>query len=285
MTVVRSFYSVFVIRALVAVLPWTYAVQTCAAADTAYVTESDICYRDAATAEVDDYVAQRCLLDVYHPVDQPGFATVVWFHGGALENGERFIPRAFQEQGIAVVAATYRLSPQVKCPVYIEDAAAAVAWVFANIARYGGDPDRIFVSGHSAGGYLASMVGLDPRWLEAHDIDANRIAGLLPLSGQTVTHSTVRKERDIPDYRPLIDEFAPLSHARKDTPSLVLITGDRELDLIARFEENAYLARIMQQVGHTRTELYELQGFNHGTMLEPACHLVVDHIREAVDSE
>ena len=89
-----------------------------------------------------------------------------------------------------VVAPNYRLFPKVKSPVYIEDAAAAVAWVFENIETHGGDPRQIFVSGHSAGGYLTSMVGLDKRWLATHNVDANRIAGLIPFSGHTITHFT-----------------------------------------------------------------------------------------------
>ena len=80
---------------------------------------------------------------------------------------------------------------------YIEDAAAAVAWTFKNIETYGGSPRRIYVSGHSAGGYLTSMVGLDKRWLAAHKVDADALAGLIPYSGHTITHFTVRAERGI----------------------------------------------------------------------------------------
>lgn len=248
-----------------------------------YQTDHDILYRDATAAAADEYIAERCLLDVYYPAGAEGFTTVVWFHGGALENGERFIPRPLREQGIAVVAATYRFSPRVSCPAYIEDAAAAVAWVFTNIEKFGGDSNRIFVSGHSAGGYLVNMIGLDKRWLGAYGVDANRIAGLLPFSGQAVTHSTVRKERGISRTRPLIDEFAPLAHARADLPPLILITGDRDLDIVARYEENSYLQRIMQLVGHQETELYEMAGFDHGSMVEPACYLLLQHIRQTTD--
>jgi acetyl esterase/lipase len=91
---------------------------------------------------------QRCRLDVYYPTDVKSFATVVWFHGGGLTNGNRFIPEGLKGKEIAVVAANYRLSPRVKSPAYIEDAAAAVAWTFRNIEKYGGSCNRIFVSGH-----------------------------------------------------------------------------------------------------------------------------------------
>ena len=98
---------------------------------------------------------------------------------------------------------------QVKKSVYIEDAAAAVAWVFQNIETHGGDPRQIFVSGHSAGGYLASMVGLDKRWLAAHNVDANRIAGLIPFSGHTITHFTPREKRALKTPGPSSTPWRP----------------------------------------------------------------------------
>lgn len=229
-----------------------------------YATEENILYKDEGREPSDDYSKEQCRLDFYHPTNKPGFSTVVWFHGGGLCSGSRFVPEELKRQGIAVVAAGYRLHPKVACPAYIEDAAAAVAWAFNNVARFGGNADRIYVSGHSAGGYLTAMIGLDKRWLAKYGIDANRIAGLVPLSGHMITHMTIRKERGIPDSQPIIDEFAPLYHVRPDAPRLVLLTGDRELEMLGRYEENAYLMRMMKNAGHKSTMLYEFQGFDHG---------------------
>jgi acetyl esterase/lipase len=122
------------------------------------------------------------------------------------------------EKGYAVIGVGYRLSPKVKAPAYIEDAAAAVAWVFGHIPDYGGNPNLIFVAGHSAGGYLGMMLTLDKKYLNKYHIDANRIAALIPFSGQAITHFTVRQERGIKDTQPLIDEFAPLYFVRPDAP-------------------------------------------------------------------
>jgi acetyl esterase/lipase len=188
-------------------------------------------------------------------------------------------------QGIAVAAVNYRLYPKVKCPDYIDDSAAAVSWVFKHIGGYGGSDKRIFVSGHSAGGYLTSMVGLDSRYLAKYKVEANDIAGLIPFSGHTITHFTVRKERGISGKQPIIDEFAPLYHVRDDAPPLVLITGDRELEMLGRYEENAYMMRMMKVVGHKQTTLYELDGYNHGGMAGPAFPLLLKHMREIVKSE
>ncbi len=81
----------------------------------------------------------------------------------------------------------------------------ATAWVFKNIESYGGNSNKIFITGHSAGGYLASMVGLDKSYLANYGIDANQLAGIIPFSGHAITHMTVREERGIRDTQPIID--------------------------------------------------------------------------------
>jgi acetyl esterase/lipase len=243
-----------------------------------YITQLNLPYYNDSINKSDAYIKERCVLDVYYPKNSPGFATVIWFHGGGLTSGNKELPEALKNQGIAVISVNYRLGPKVIAPKYIEDAAAAVAWVFKNISNFGGDTSLIFVSGHSAGGYLVSMIGLDKKWLQAEGIDANKIAGLIPLSGQAITHFLVRKERGIPETQPVIDEYAPLFHVRADAPPLLLITGDRELEMLGRYEENAYLMRMMKIVGHKDTTLYELDGFGHN-MTEPAFPLLLNEVR------
>lgn len=80
------------------------------------------------------------------------------------------------------------------------------------------------------------------------------------------------------DIQPLIDEYAPLFFARPDASPLVLITGDPELELLGRYEENAYMWRMMKLAGHKRTTLYKLEGFNHGSMAEPAYPLLIKEV-------
>lgn len=252
------------------------------AQQTQYLTKSNIPYYDEVVSQSDAYIKERCVLDVYYPKDGKNFATIVWFHGGGLTTGNKEIPEALRELGFCVVAPNYRLSPKVHSPGFIEDAAAAVAWVFNHINQLGGDSTLIFLSGHSAGAYLDLMVGLDKKWLQDHHIDANRIAGLIPLSAQTITHFTIRKERGIADTQPIVDEYAPLFHVRADAPPLLLITGDRELEMLGRYEENAYLARMMKLVGHKDTKLYELEGYGHG-MTEPAFPLLIKEVKMRVN--
>jgi acetyl esterase/lipase len=247
-----------------------------------YSLKENISYRNPEEAQNDKYIAERCKLDIYYPEKTKGFTTVVWFHGGGITSGEKFVPDKLKNQGIAVVAVNYRLNPKVNCPAYIEDAAAAVAWTFNHISEFGGDPAKIVVSGHSAGGYLASMVGLDKKWLAKYDIDANKIAMLIPFSGHCITHMTIRKERGIPDTQPVVDEFAPLYHVRADAPPLILITGDREREMLGRYEENAYMMRMMKVAGHQKTKLYELDSFDHGGMASPAFEILLAEIRKSL---
>ena len=250
----------------------------CAMAQQTYVTETNIAYYPESVSRADAYLASQCKLDVYYPKGKTNVATIIWFHGGGLTGGDKEIPAALKEKGYAVVGVKYRLSPKVKAPAYIEDAAAAVAWVFQNIGNYGGSDKLIFVSGHSAGGYLGMMITLDKQYLAKYNIDANNIAALIPFSGQAITHFTIRQERGIKDFQPVIDEYAPLYHVRADAPPMLLITGDREKEMLGRYEENAYLNRMMKMAGHQRTTLFELEGFDHGGMPEPAFPLLLKEV-------
>lgn len=241
-------------------------------------TKSDILYRNGENVSAE--MQERCRLDVHYPAGGKELPVVVWFHGGGLMGGSKSIPAGLANKGVVVLAANYRLSPKHQAPAYLEDAAAAVAWAFANCETYGGSPKLIFVSGHSAGGYLTSMLGLDKRWLAAHQIDADRLAGLAPLSGQAITHSTIRAERKLPAHRPHIDDLAPLFHVRKDAPPLLIVTGDREKELRGRYEENAYFWRMLKLVGHAELQLHELPGYDHGGMAAPAFPLVLKFIAD-----
>lgn len=253
-----------------------------------YKTLKDLLYRpdtqDFVTSPEDvqeqTYAAERCKLDLYYPTDSTGFATIIFFHGGGLEFGGKYFPEEWKNQGVAIVAANYRLHPKVKNPVYTQDAAAAVAWTMQNIDKYGGDPSRIYVSGHSAGGYLTSMIGMDTTYLAAFGEHPDSLAGLIPFSGHTITHFTPRKERGLAWNNVVVDEYAPIHHLRISALPMALITGDREMELFGRYEENAYFWRMLVASGHKTAFLYELDGFGHGPMVRPAAQLALELIRK-----
>tara|TARA_R110002050_G_scaffold261165_4_gene401145 strand:- start:6656 stop:7477 length:822 start_codon:yes stop_codon:yes gene_type:complete len=237
-----------------------------------------ISYLDSKEVNVSEYQKKMCLLDIYYPTNKEKVPVIVWFHGGGLTGGAREIPEALKNKGYIVVGIGYRLAPNVKAEVCILDAASAIAWVFKNIETYNGDSNSIFISGHSAGGYLALMTVMNKKLLNKHSIDANKVAGLVPFSGHTITHFTIRAERGISGEQPIVDELAPLYYVRKDAPPTLLITGDRELEMLGRYEENAYFYRMMKVSGHEEITLYEMDGYGHN-MASPAFPLLLNFVR------
>ncbi len=237
-------------------------------ADPVYAWDKDIPYhsRDAH----DDYIAERCKLDVYYPEGARDFATVIWFHAGGMTMGSRYVPGELRDRGLAVVAVDYRLHPRATAPAYIEDAAAATAWVVKNIERYGGARDKVFVCGASAGAYLATLICMDKKWLSPYGINPDTLAGIGSISGQAITHFTVRKERGYSETDIVVDDLAPLTHVRNSCPPILLVTGDRELELLGRYEENAFFWRALQMVKHPHAELHEIKGYDHGGVEAPA---------------
>ncbi|HOY22998.1 MAG TPA: alpha/beta hydrolase [Cellvibrio sp.] len=213
-------------------------------------TKRDIVY---AGAEAVDNTRK---LDLYLPAKtkQP-FPMLVWFHGGGLTSGtknssnDQRIASSWRSKGVAVVNVDYRLSPQVKFPAYIEDTAQAVTWAVRNAEKLGADPKRIYVGGHSAGAYLATMLAMDERYLRAQGIGTDAIAGFVSLSGQMTTHFNVRKERGLSDVPLVVDDAAPSHYVRKDIPRLLLLIGDH--DWPARLEENQLIYAQFVQLAKT----------------------------------
>lgn len=244
---------------------------------------SNIAYR---TSTGDRYTDSICRLDVYYPIGKKNFSTLIWFHGGSLRGGSRTSGiTELLGHGFAVVSVDYRLSPKAHVTDCIDDAAAATAWIVRHMADFGGNPKRLFVGGHSAGGYLTSMIGLDKRWLGRYGIDPDTtFVALIPYSGQAITHFTRRAEMGMKDTQPLIDTLAPLYYVRHDCPPIYILSGDRELEMLGRYEENAYFWRMFQVVGHPAAKLYEFDGFSHGAMQKPG-HLLTVKIIGDYDKE
>jgi acetyl esterase/lipase len=245
-------------------------------------------------AALSGYELQRCVLDIYLPHSPTGFATLVWFHGGGLTTGSKdkvdrevstpAIARSLARAGVCVVVPNYRLSPKAKFPTYVEDAAAAVAWTHAHIAEHGGAAGKLFVGGHSAGGYLALMVGMDASYLEKYGLPLSAVAGLIPVSGQVMTHYTVRAERDLGKFTVTADAAAPVFFVRKDTPPMLVLYADH--DMAARAEENAYLVALLQGAGNQGVTGAMIANRTHGSIAgkladgrDPARRALLDFIK------
>jgi acetyl esterase/lipase len=243
-------------------------IQTARAGTDEVAIRKDIAYKPEEG--LSSYELQRCKLDLYLPKSERRFPSLLWFHGGALKAGNkddefnRRIGQRLAQAGVAVAMANYRLSPQVKYPGYVEDAAAAFAWLRSHIAEHGGDPQRVFVGGHSAGAYLTLMIGLDERYLRHHGLETSAIAGLIPVSGQTMTHYTVREERGLNKDSIIADEAAPIHYVRKDAPPLLVLYAGN--DLPARAEESQYLVAALKAAGHTRVSQQMIPERDHGSV-------------------
>lgn len=135
------------------------------------VIVNDIQYK----SNTDAYVNERCKLDIYYDKKQKDCPVVVWFHGGGLTSGSKQLPSQLKNQGFTIVGVNYRLLPTVTIDQCLDDCAAALAWIFKNIDKYHGDAKKIFVSGHSAGGYITTMLGLDKEWLNRYGKDMRKM--------------------------------------------------------------------------------------------------------------
>lgn len=240
-----------------------------------YQYARDINYR---SSDVDPLVQKMCQVDVAYKAGCTNKPVIVWFHGGGLTGGKREVPSALLVHDFIVVEVEYRLSPKVTTDTILDDAAAAVAWSFDHAEQFGGSSSKIYLAGHSAGGYLVSMIGMDRSRLQKYKKEENQLAGIISYSGHSITHFETRHQQGMPPYQGLIDETAPLYHVRADAPALLLITGDREKELYGRYEETAYFWRMLKLAGHKDVTLYELQGYNHGGMVTPAHPLPVQFI-------
>lgn len=234
--------------------------------------ERDIPY----THSSDEYAAQRCKLDVKYDKGQTEKRVLVWFHGGGITSGNKHFPKNVSNDFV-IVAANYRLSPKSDAKNAIDDAADAIAWTFKNIEKFGGDPKKIFISGHSAGAYLCGMVAFNPRYLKERGIKNTDIAGTILVSGQTTTHFRVRADSGdkTSSLKPKIDEFAILGNLDNPIPPLCIVLGDRKIEFPERVEENLLLAAAVKKLKLTDTiELYELQGLDHVQVANPAGFII-----------
>lgn len=138
-------------------------------------------------AEGPDEEASKHMLDLYATKEKKSAPVFFFIHGGAWKSGDRSqypaIGNHFAKQGVLTVVPSYRLAPKYPHPAQIEDVAASFAWVVRHISEYGGDTNRLYVGGHSAGGHLAALLTLDPHYLEKHLISSKAIRGTIALSG------------------------------------------------------------------------------------------------------
>lgn len=133
----------------------------------------------------------RQVLDIYTPEDpsNQSLPVVFWIHGGGWQVGDKSDvdrkPQALTELGFIFVSTNYRLLPDVPMEELIRDVATSLGWVHRNISKYGGDPKRIVVAGHSAGAQLAALICIDDRYLKEQGVAFDVLKGCIPVDGDT----------------------------------------------------------------------------------------------------
>jgi acetyl esterase/lipase len=194
-------------------------------------------------------------LDVWRPLcnaDHPR-PVVVWLYGGYWQNGQRdkYRPLAFPftSAGCVVVIPDYRLRLGVPFPGFVNDAAAAVGWAHRHAAEFGGDPNRIFLAGHSAGAYVAAMLNLDERYLARQGVPRGVVRGTICLAAPTrfSAEGDPYVHQAFGDYLSRWSRTQPATFVDGDEPPMLLIQGDQ--DELVTPGSNRYLARVIRAKG------------------------------------
>ncbi|MGH7943688.1 MAG: alpha/beta hydrolase [Opitutaceae bacterium] len=188
----------------------------------------------------------RQMLDVYSPPDATNRPIVFWIHGGGWVRGDKsevkLKPAAFVDRGYVFVAINYRFLPDATIKEITGDVAKALHWVHRNARQYGGDPNSIFVMGHSAGAQLAALVCIDDRYLKAEGLSLRMVKGCVPVDGDTYDVATQVKMVEAVQQRPFfishrnkfgheaaLEELSAVTHVARDkgiSPFLIIHVAD-----------------------------------------------------------
>ena len=215
---------------------------------------SDLAFAGGPRGKLDLYAPRGAARGAKLPV-------IVWLYGGSWNSGEKeaysFVGRALAAEGFLVVVPDYRLVPKIRFPAFLEDNAAAVRWVRANAAAWGGDPERIVLAGHSAGAYNAAMLALDERWLGADRAAVRGFAGIagpydFPPLENTITDAAFGGAPDLAATQ-------PVAFVSADDPPALLVSGGR--DKVVLPSQAIGLAMLLADAGvRTETRLYPKAG-------------------------
>ncbi|MRD48568.1 alpha/beta hydrolase fold domain-containing protein [Caenimonas koreensis DSM 17982] len=212
----------------------------------------------------------RQRLDVYLPLEnKAGMPLVVFFYGGSWSSGERadyrFVGEALASHGVATLIADYRLSPQVRYPVFLQDCSQAVKWAFDHAGELGAAPSRVYLMGHSAGAYNAAMLALDARWLGEAGLAPKQLAGWIGLAGPYDFLPIVNPQAQVAfNWPATLPDTQPINHATASPPAL-LLAGSKD-DTVNPQRSTMGLGRKLEAAG-ARVRYRLIDGASHVTLV------------------
>ena len=225
-----------------------------------YQRINDIAYGEAPRQTLDIYLSQQ---------PQPQRSTIVFFYGGSWESGDKkqykFVAEALTSAGFDVVIPDYRVYPDVLFPAFVEDGAAALSWVKQHIKQYGGNADRLFVAGHSAGAHIAALLVLDEQYLARHELQATDLNGMIGLAGPydflpLKSHTL----KTIFGPQALRWRSQPIHYADGNNPPMLLLVGSNDLTVWPKNSRNL-AAKIREKNGNVK--LVEFEDYGHVAMV------------------
>ncbi len=236
---------------------------------------------------------RRNALDLYRLRGAEAAPVLLFVHGGGWTSGDKgtygYLGNAFASQGYVTVIPNYRLSPEVQHPVHVRDVARAVAWTYNRIADYGGDPERIVLMGHSAGGHLVALLALDDRYLREQGLSPRILDGVIPISG-------VYDLNAVPGFAEVFGndperrrDASPLTYAREGDPPpfpFLILYAQYDIPTLGHQAQVFYRALLAQGAD---ADLSEVPDRDHGSIVaflgrreDPATQLVVTFLRKTL---
>ena len=233
--------------------------QTVRAADTVEAKTYEVkAVKDLTYYEGAEKDQAKHKLDLYLPKDKKDFPVLFFVHGGGWIHGDKGflglysgVGRFYASQGIGAVIINYRLSPGVKHPEHIKDVARAFAWTVKNIEKYGGRPDQIFVSGHSAGGHLAALLVTDETYLKAEGVSDKNIKAVISLSGVYEVPANILPQVFGTDEN-ICKKASPTENVKTGLPPFLIVYADKDLIYCDKEPAQKFYSRARRKRAATR---------------------------------
>lgn len=210
-------------------------------------------------------------LDIYRPdiaSEMQPLPVVLFFHGGSWRDGSknlyRFVAVTLAERGYLVVVPNYRKFPEVVFPAFVGDTAAAISWVIENADQYGGNPQSVFVMGHSSGAHMGALALADQRYLQSYAKQPNQVRGFIGLAGP---YSFEPRAEDIVEVFAGLNDYSQMqvdTFVDGNEPKMLLLHGMDD-SIVASFNSDRLKTALDEHQIESRQIFY--QGIDHAGII------------------